>query len=247
MQPTVTELAPRGTQQDELVRRLRSGESSAFTTLMRDNNQRLYRVARGILKDDSEAEEALQESYVRAFTHIDRFKGDSTLATWLSRIVLNEALCRLRRRRPTVDIDELAETLIEVSNPAFMLHGQATPEQATARREIRRAIENAIDHLSPAFRTVFILRAIEQMSTEETSACLEIPVETVKTRFHRANKLLRQALATEFGAVLDGAFPFGGGRCDRLIDCVLRCLHLPGDCVSAEQQSDRPAAPRSPS
>ncbi|HEX7967280.1 MAG TPA: RNA polymerase sigma factor, partial [Stellaceae bacterium] len=220
-----------------LLALLRAGESSAFAAVMRRNNQRLYRLARGILRDESEAEEAVQESYVRAFTHLEGFKGESSLATWLARIVLNEALGRLRRRRPTVDIDDVADTLAAGADSAAMSRDEPTPEQAMARQEIRRAVEQAVDALPAAFRAVFIMRGIEQMSIQETAACLGIPGETVKTRFHRANKLLRHALSAQFGSILDGAFPFLGARCDSLISTVLGRLGLAAD-------GDIPAPPR---
>lgn len=229
----------------ELLAHLRDGRSSAYAALMRRNNQRLYRLARGILRDDAEAEEAVQESYVRAFTHLDGFKGEASLATWLARIVVNEALGRLRRRRPTVDIDDVAETLADAA--PTLVPGEPSPEQAMARLEIRRAIEKAVDGLPAAFRSVFILRAIEQMSIDETAACLGIPGETVKTRLHRANKLLRQSLATQFGAMLDGTFPFLGARCDRLISAVLARLGLPADASASAPPGDRPAPSSSPS
>jgi len=231
----------------ELLAQLRAGRSSAYAALMRGNNQRLYRLARGILRDESEAEEVVQESYVRAFTHLDGFKGEASLATWLARIVLNEALGRLRRRRPILDIDDMAETLVAAEDAPMLRSVEPSPEQASARLEIRRAIERAVDALPPAFRSVFMLRALEQMSVEETAACLGIPGETVKTRFHRANKLLRQALTRHFGAILDGAFPFLGTRCDRLIAGVLERLQLPTEILSTAPPGDRPAARHGPS
>lgn len=237
---------PQGATETELVALLRAGHAAAFATVMRRNNQRLYRLARGVLRDEAEAEEVLQESYLRAFTHIDGFKGDSTVSTWLARIVLNEALGRLRRRRPTVAIDDVAETLA-VGAPGPMSREEPSPEQAIARQEIRRSIEKAVDDLPASFRAVFMMRAIEQMSIEETASCLGIPPETVKTRFHRANKLLRQALSARFGAILDGAFPFLGARCDHLIGAVLARLGLPLDLDLPAPPSDRRAAPRSPS
>lgn len=191
----------------ELLPSLRAGRPSAFAALTRQNNQRLFRLARGILRDDAEAEDAVQEGYVRAFTRLDGFKGEASLATWLARNVANEALGRLRRRRPTVDIDDVAETLVAGDGAAGFGTAEPSPEQASARQEIRRAIETAVDQLPVAFRSVFMLRAIEQMSIDETAACLGIAGETVKTRFHRANKLLRLALTRQFGAVFDGAFP----------------------------------------
>lgn len=221
-----SDLAQPRSRDAELLALMREGQSSAFVTLMRSNNQRLYRLARGILKDESEAEEVVQESYLRAFTHLDGFKGDSSLATWLARIVSNEALGRLRRRRPTVDIDDMAETLAAGDNAAAMTQGEPSPEQFAARQEIRRAVEEAIDRLPPAFRAVFVMRAIEQMSIEETAICLGIPGETVKTRLHRANRLLRHALSAQFASILDGTFPFLGARCDRLINTVVERLGL---------------------
>lgn len=222
----------------ELLAYMRAGRSSAYAALMRRNNQRLFRLARGILRDDAEAEEAVQEGYVRAFTHLDGFKGEASLATWLARIVLNEALGRARRRRPMVDIDDVAETLAATA--------ESGPEQASARLELRRAIETAVDRLPAAFRSVFILRAIEQMSIDETAACLGIRGETVKTRLHRANKLLRQALTERFGTLLEGAFPFLGPRCDGIVVRVLTRLGLPAETESAAPQGDRPAPPRQP-
>jgi RNA polymerase sigma-70 factor, ECF subfamily len=246
MPSTETELLQRGAPDAELLFLMRAGQSSAFAILMRRNNQRLYRLARGIVRDDSEAEEVVQESYVRAFTHIEGFKGESSLATWLARIVLNEARGRLRRRHPAVDIDNMPETPRAGSDPALIVHADMSPERASARQEIRRAIENAIDRLPLTFRAVFIMRAIEQMSIDETAHCLGIPVDTVKTRFHRANKALRQALSREFGSVLDGAFPFLGARCDRLVDRVLEHLGFPVDTACVAPSRDRPAAPQSP-
>jgi RNA polymerase sigma-70 factor, ECF subfamily len=237
-------VTPHGATETELVTLLRAGHASAFVAVMRHNNQRLYRLARGVLRDEAEAEEAVQESYLRAFTHLDGFKGESSLATWLARIVLNEALGRLRRRRPTVALDAVAETLA-AGAPGPLSRDEPSPEQATARREIRRSIEKAVDDLPASFRAVFMMRALEQMSIEETAACLGIPAETVKTRFHRANKLLRQALTARFGTILDGAFPFLGARCDRLIGAVLTRLGLPAELDLPAPSFDRRAAPRS--
>jgi RNA polymerase sigma-70 factor (ECF subfamily) len=237
---------PPGATEAELVALLRAGHASAFAAIMRRNNQRLYRLARGVLRDEGEAEEVVQEGYLRAFTHLDRFKGDSTIATWLARIVLNEALGRLRRRRPTVAIDDIAETLA-VAAPGPLSREEPSPEQAMARQEIRRSIEKAVDDLPDSFRAVFMMRAIEQMSIEETASCLGIPPETVKTRLHRANKLLRQALSARFGSILDGAFPFLGPRCDRLIGAVIARLGLPVPSDLPAPSFDRRAPPRSSS
>ncbi|MGH7126051.1 MAG: RNA polymerase sigma factor, partial [Stellaceae bacterium] len=206
--------------ESELLSGLRAGRSSAYADLMRRNNQRLYRLARGVLGDDAEAEEAVQAGYIRAFTHIDSFKGEASVATWLARIVLNEAMMRQRRRRPTVDIDDVSEQALDAEPAAVTTRREPSPEQALARREINRAIERAVDELPAAFRSVFVLRAIEQLSIEETARALGIPEETVKSRLHRANKLLRATLAENFGAIFEDAFPFLGPRCDRLVAAV---------------------------
>lgn len=228
----------------ELLAQLRAGRSSAYAALMRRNNQRLYRLARGILRDDAEAEEAVQEGYVRAFTRLDGFKGEANLATWLSRIVLNEALGRLRRRLPTVELSDAAAGLGD--GEAGLVQAEPSPEQAMARLEIRRAIEKAVDALPAPFRSVFMLRAIEQLSVEETASCLGIPGATVKTRFHRAQKLLRLALADQFAMILDGAFPFRGTRCDRLVARVIDRLGLAAETPLASPPGDRPAPPSDP-
>jgi RNA polymerase sigma-70 factor (ECF subfamily) len=224
----------------ELLAGMRAGNSAAFAALMRRNNQRLYRLARGFLRDDLEAEEAVHDGYVSAFTHLDGFRGGSSLATWLARIVSNEALARLRRRRPTVDIGEMSETL-SATDSLLTSTAEPTPEQAIARQEIRSAIEKAVDELPPYFRSVFVLRAIEQMSVEETASCLGIPGDTVKTRFHRANKLLRQALTIQFGAVFDDMYLFLGARCDRLVVTVLEHIGISAETGSTVPHSDRPA------
>jgi RNA polymerase sigma-70 factor (ECF subfamily) len=211
--------------ESELLSGLRAGRSSAYAALMRRNNQRLYRLARGVLGDDAEAEEAVQAGYVRAFTHIETFKGEASIATWLARIVFNEALMRQRKRRPTVDIDDVSEQALD-AEPAAVARREPSPEQALARREISRAIERAVDALPAGFRSVFVLRAIEQLSIEETSISLGIPEETVKSRLHRANKLLRLALSQNFDAIFEDAFPFLGRRCDQLVATVLKRLGL---------------------
>lgn len=223
----------------ELLLQLRAGRSSAYAAVMRRNNERLYRLARGILDDDAEAEEAVQEGYIRAFTRLDGFKGDASFATWLARIVLNEALGRLRRRHPTIALDEVAAELPD--DEADRTGAEPSPEQAMARVEIRRAIEKAVDALPAPFRSVFMLRAIEQLSVEETAACLGILSETVKTRFHRAKKLLRLSLADQLATILDGAFPFRGARCDRLVATVINRLGLAAETLSPSPSSDRPA------
>lgn len=203
----------------ELLALMRRGEPAAFAVLMRQNNRRLYRLARSIVRDESEAEDVVQETYVRALAHLDEFRGEASLTTWLARIAANEALGRLRRRRPTVDLAQ-AENVVALPGVGATIN----PENVAARREIRRVIERAVDALPANFRTVFMLRAVEQMSIDETASLLGISAETVKTRFHRANRQLRQALSDEFASILDDAFPFAGARCDALMGRVLARL-----------------------
>jgi RNA polymerase sigma-70 factor, ECF subfamily len=243
MPATQIEFSQRGMPDAELLPLMRAGHSSAFAIFMRDNNQRLYRLARGIVGDDSAAEEVVQESYVRAFVNIESFKGDSSLATWLARIVCNEALGRLRRRRPTIDINEIADTLDAGGDPNFVGPDQMSPERVSARREIRRAIERAVDRLPPPFRAVFIMRAIEQMSVAETAGCLGIPPVTVKTRLYRANRLLRRALRSQFDTILGDAFPFLGARCACLVERVLDRLGRNGAAPETSSRA-RPTPPQ---
>ena len=177
----------------ELVRRARARDEGAIRAIMQANNRKLYRVARGILRNDSEAEDVVQETYVRAFTHLESFRGDSRLATWLARIAINEALGRRRRLRSTVDWSTLEEP--GSSNARIVQFPVSAtsddPEKTMAQREIQHVVEQAVDELPEAFRIVFITRVIEGMNVEETAAILDIKPETVKTRLHRARTMLR--------------------------------------------------------
>ena len=194
---------------------------------MQSNNRRLYRLARGILRNDSEAEDVVQETYVRAFTHLDSFRGDSSLATWLARIAMNEALGRLRRQRPGVEWTSLPPGVLEAQIIQFPLSAtSADPEKSMAQREIQHVVEHAIDDLPEAFRIVFITRVIEGMNVEETAEILGLKPETVKTRLHRARTMLRDNIEKKIGPVVMEAFPFAGKRCERLTDAVLKRLGL---------------------
>jgi RNA polymerase sigma-70 factor (ECF subfamily) len=206
----------------ELVALVRQGHRDAFRVIVQRCNQRLFRIARGVLRDDAEAEDALQEAYVRAFARFDSFRGESSLFTWLARITLNEARGRLRRRRPTVELDE-AESGGQVI--AFPSGAPAEdPETHAARAQMRRLIERAVDELPEAFRVVFILRELDQLSVEETAEALELPAATVKTRLHRARRQLRETLSREFASTLHDAFAFDGARCDRITAAVMARL-----------------------
>jgi RNA polymerase sigma-70 factor (ECF subfamily) len=212
----------------DLAAHVRDGDGEAFAALMARYNQRLYRVARSILGEDSAAEDVLQEAYLRAYLGLSTFRGEAALGTWLTRIVINEALTTRRRRRPSEDVEVLDRpgTTVEARVIAFPGAGEASPESAAARSEIRRLLESAVDGLPQAFRIVFLLREVEGMSVEETAAQLSLRPETVKTRLHRARRLMRQALDEKLADTLRDTFPFRGARCARIAAAVLERLGL---------------------
>ena len=196
------------------------GDHAAFETLMRRHNSRLFRVARSVLRDDAEAEDALQDAYLDVYRHIAEFRGGATLVTWLTRIVINHALMRLRRRkRDRVVVPFTRETLDSAAEPE-----PAEADVPVVRDEIRRLLERRVDDLPVAFRTVFVMRDVEDMSVQETADCLSIPPATVRTRLFRARALLREALARDLDEATAGLFGFAGERCDRIVAGVLaRC------------------------
>jgi RNA polymerase sigma-70 factor, ECF subfamily len=220
-----------------LVAQLRERKPAAFAALMQQNNQKLWRIARGILRDESEAEEAVQEAYVSAFSHIDGFRGEASLSTWLARIVVNEALKIRSRRQETVDLDDVVDAL-PIDHPGSITRSTGLgPEHAAAHREIRRLIEDAVNALPSPFRLVFMMRVVERMSIEETAAGLGIPQATVKTRLHRANRQIREALGAEFATIFDESFPFLGARCERMTRSVLARLGFPDQTGDAGEES----------
>jgi RNA polymerase sigma-70 factor, ECF subfamily len=211
----------------ELVRRALAHDSDAFRAIMEMHNQRLYRIARGLADDDCEAEDIVQESYLNAFAHLAEFRGESALSTWLCRIVVNEALGRLRRRRrAAVFAKSAARANSEVTQFALDKHS-GDAERTVAQRQILSLVEQATDRLPPAYRVVLIARAIEGLSNDETAELLGVRPETVRTRLHRARRLLRQELDEQIGPALLNAFPFKGRRCERLIDTVIDRLGFP--------------------
>ncbi len=208
----------------ELVRLALEKDADAFRIIMKRHNRRLYRLARAVVHDDSEAEDIVQETYVLAFTNLGKFRGEASLATWLMRIALNEARGRLRRRRPAVDLMILDSPEGASTRPMPLSSSAAPddPERAAAQQEIRRLLERAIDDLPEPFRVVFVMRDVEEMSIADTAGLLGVPPETVKTRLHRARRLLRRALADQLASSLTGVFPFAGIRCARVTDEVMR-------------------------
>ena len=199
----------------ELVERIRAGDAAAMEALMRRHNRILYRTARAILKDDAEAEEAVQDAYLKAFGALAGFRAESKLSTWLVRIAANEALMRRRRRSRSAEVIPLTG----MEEP--MDHAEG-PEQAAGRGELRRVLEARIDRLPDDYRAVFVLRALEELSVEDAAAALDIPEATVRTRFFRARALLRDSLAREIDLTLENAFAFDGERCDRMVANVLK-------------------------
>lgn len=211
----------------ELAQRIAEGDLSMLQRLMRCHNQTLYRTARSILNDDAEAEDAVQEAYLLAYRAMAQFHGNSSLSTWLVRIVVNAAIARLRKRHrqaEVIDLHGAAEQDDKLSEANMGEHSPEQPEHALMRMETRRLVEDKINRLPDAFRTVFVLRALEEMSVDETAACLDIPPETVRTRYFRARGLLREALAREIDFSLADAFSFAGDRCDRIVAGVLAKL-----------------------
>lgn len=213
----------------DLVSYARRGDREAFRQIMRRGNQRLFRIARGVLNDDAEAEDAVQEAYALAFSKLDGFRGEASLLTWMTRIVLNECYGRLRRRRPTVGIEQV-EAAQQGDGRILVFpnrYGSEDPAADASRAQMRALIERAIAALPEPFRVVFVMRDVEECSIEETASALDIRAETVKTRLHRARRLLRTALHDNLATALNDAFPFLGPRCDRMTEAVLARLSLP--------------------
>lgn len=212
----------------ELARLCAGRDADAVRHVLACNNQRLFRAAWSILKDRAEAEEAVQAAYVSAFSSIDRFEGRSSLSTWLTRIVVNEALGRLRsERRRRLRLEAEGVPVLDAYREKLMAGSETPPPDATiAREQLRRLLEHAIAGLPEIFRTVFVLREVEGLSVEDTAEALAIPSATVKTRLLRARSKLQEALAPEVHEALTGTFPFAGSDCAAMTERVLRELRL---------------------
>jgi len=207
----------------ELLQAVGRRDADAFVALMRRHNRRLFRAARAILKDDAAAEDALQEAYVAVYRHAEAFRGDADVATWLTRIVVNEALQALRRSRRhgvVVPLD-LHDDDLPLPDAVAGDADANVPERAAMRAELRRLIERKIDDLPEAFRAVFVLREVEEMTVDEVAACLEVPAATVRTRLFRAKARLRESIAREIDVAAQDVFGFAGARCDRIVARVL--------------------------
>jgi RNA polymerase sigma-70 factor, ECF subfamily len=206
-----------GEPDEALIRRVCAGETACFETLMRRHNERIYRTVRAVLGEDADVEDVMQQAYVSAYQHLAAFEGRARFSTWMTRIAINEAYARLRKRgrmepAPWEDEHAMADEP-EATGP--------TPEQIAARLEMQVLLEHAVDTLSPSNRTVFMLRSVEGLSTAETADCLQISEEAVKTRLHRANEALRLWLAAQMGGAVHEAFRFYRPRCDAVVGGVM--------------------------
>jgi len=210
----------------ELARRIGARDERAFETMMRANNRLLFRIARSILKDDAEAEDAVQEAYIAAYRNIAGFRGGAKLSTWLARIVINESYARLRKQKRASVVVPL-ESAAQGAEEGVMAEATGErPEAAAMRAELRGLLERRIDALPEQFRVVVVLRDVEEMSVEETAECLDVPPATVRTRAFRARALLRESLSRDLDAVTVDAFGFAGERCDRIVAHVLERVRL---------------------
>jgi len=205
---------------DEVVQRVRRGETALYEILMRRYNLRVYRVARTILRDDAEAEDVMQETYVRAYQHLHQFAGKAKFSTWLTKIAVYEALGRIRHRGRNDELELVSEKSLHTMTKATS--GADNPERQAYDHELKRVLEHAIDALPVVYRSVFVLRAVEGLSVAETAACLDVGAETVKTRLHRARAFLRKEIHRRAGIVAAEVFPFHLSRCDRVVEGVFK-------------------------
>jgi RNA polymerase sigma-70 factor (ECF subfamily) len=210
----------------EIVRRVCAGESALFEILMRRHNQRVYRVARAVVKDETEVEDVMQQAYINAFTHLHQFEERSQFSTWLIRIALHEAFGRRRKMQRTESVTGTQSNLDENRGELMdtIASPQADPERQAYAQELNRVLEAAVDTLPETYRTVFMLRDIEGLSTSETGEGLGLGEEAVKTRLHRARAMIRRAVTARIGAVATGSFQFHAPRCDRVVAAVLNVV-----------------------
>jgi RNA polymerase sigma-70 factor, ECF subfamily len=217
---------------EELASLAASGVAPAFEAIMRRHNRLLFRTVRSILQSDADTEDAVQDAYLAAWRALGTFRGDAKLSSWLVRIALNEAFKRVRRRSSNVVKFGLGtEPGEEGPEAAMEADGDQRPDMAASRAEMRRLMEARIDQLPDLFRTVFMLRAVEEMPVEEVAALLDIPETTVRTRFFRARAHLRESLSRDMDFALEDAFSFAGVRCDRIVARVLATITPPDGTV----------------
>ncbi|MBY5438825.1 RNA polymerase sigma factor [Rhizobium leguminosarum] len=212
----------------DLVPLAKMGDESAIRTIVQRHNQRLFRTARAVIRNDWEAEDVVQAAYTKAFTNLAAFRGEAQLSTWLTRITLNEALGRVRARKNTTGIEEIDMQTAAPGGEVLQFPSSLSatdPETELSRSEARHLLENAVDELPDDFRAVFVLRDVEGMSTEEAASYLGIRPETAKTRLHRARKMMRQSIQKKLSGAFSALFPFDGARCACMVDRVIAALH----------------------
>ncbi len=203
-----------------------AGDASAFEDMMRQYNRRLYRLARATLKDRTEAQDALQDAYICAYRSMASFRGDASLGTWLSRLVLNECFARMRRTVRRENVVPMVSASRHAESTDMIVDETAAPDRAAGRVQIRELLERKVDELPENYRTVFVLRSVEELTVDETAASLGIPEETVRSRHFRAKGLLRESLARELDLAEPDLFEFGGAHCDRVVTQVLALLAI---------------------
>jgi RNA polymerase sigma-70 factor, ECF subfamily len=221
MQALKITAADKATPDAELVARIAAHDAHAFEILMRRHNQKLFRTARSIVRDDSEAQDVLQDAYLLAYRSIDGFRGEASVSTWLTRIVVNTAIARARQGSRRAQVISLHGGADDDTGEGMSANTSENPERSAMRAQTRQLLEKCVDALPDAFRTVFVLRALEEMSGEEVAACLGIAEATVRSRFFRARSLLREALLGEIDIAYEDAFSFDGARCDSIVAAVL--------------------------
>ncbi|MBY5721412.1 RNA polymerase sigma factor [Rhizobium leguminosarum] len=211
----------------DLVPLAKMGNEPAIRAIVQRHNQRLFRAARAIIRNDAEAEDVVQAAYVKAFTNLATFRGDAQLSTWLTRITLNEALGRVRARKNTTGLEEIDMQTMAPGGEVLQFPSSLSatdPETELARSQARHLLENAVDELPDDFRAVFVLRDVEGMSTDEAASYLGIRPETAKTRLHRARKMMRQSIEKQLSGAFSALFPFDGARCAFMADRVVAAL-----------------------
>jgi RNA polymerase sigma factor (sigma-70 family) len=201
-----------------------AGDHLAFERLMRRHNRRLYRIARATLRDRTEAEDVLQDAYLQAYRSIKQFRGEASLSTWLSRLVLNECFGRMRRQARRDNVASIASPDAPIEYPSMLANESESPDRELERMQVRDLLERKVDELPETFRIVFVLRAVEELSVDETAASLGIPQETVRSRHFRAKTMLRAALVQDLELAESELFEFGGTHCDKVVASVLARL-----------------------
>lgn len=220
--------APEGWTDEQVIERVRGGDTASYEIIMRRYNQRLYRVARAILRDDGEAEDVIQDTYVRAYQNLHQFAGFALFSTWLTRIAVHEALRRVRLRNRSQQLDEFEQ---DEEGAMKAVETSPDPEQRASNAELGRLLEGVVLELPDAYRTVVMLRDIEQMSTAETAEALDLSEQNVKVRLHRGHAMLRNSLTARLGEAHKAAFRFMGSRCDQVVRCVFLRLNEPGPAM----------------